>query len=58
MSQLSDFIVSLWLLPVVLQIILPLLILVIWLIGKPIYQISAKQKEASPVTGFTNEATP
>lgn len=57
MSQLSSFIVSLWFLPVVLQIILPLLTLLIWLIGKPIYQISIKQKEVTPIPGFSKEAT-
>lgn len=47
MTQISDFIVSLWFLPVVLQIILPLIIFSVWLIGRPILQYSAKQKEAT-----------
>jgi len=57
MSQIPNFIVSLWFLPVVLQIILPLLTLLIWLIGKPIYQISVRQKEVAPIAGFSKEAT-
>lgn len=35
MSNLSDFIVYIWLLPVVALIVLPLCMLAVWLVGKP-----------------------
>jgi len=57
MSILSDIIVYIWLLPVVAQIILPLVMLIFWLAGRPLYHLFVKQDgDVSSVAHLSNEA--
>jgi len=51
MSNISDYIVYVWLLPVVAQIILPLGILAAWLVMKPFVLIF--RKEATTVSNIS-----
>lgn len=52
MSILPDTIVYIWLLPVIAQIILPLGMLIVWLVSRPIRQLLFGQ------TGDTSPAAP
>lgn len=49
MVMLTESIVYIWLLPVVLQIVLPLFILVVWLV-KSLFSSFVKQEKISSVT--------
>jgi hypothetical protein len=58
MSNLSHVIVSLWVLPVVLQIVLPLAILVVFLGNRVLKKIMAAEKTVpEPMAGISRRKT-
>jgi len=57
MSNISDYIVYVWLLPVVAQIVLPLCILAAWLIMKPFALIFRKEQTTVSNISLAKETT-
>ena len=49
MSSLPDYIVYIWLFPVVAQLILPLGVMASWLILKPVYRLFSREHTAVAV---------
>ena len=56
MSNISDFIVYVWLVPVATQIILPLAVLASWLAIKPVSRMFLGERSAASAIALQNEA--
>jgi hypothetical protein len=54
MSQLNEIIVYIWLVPIAFQIVLPLAVLALWLIGRIPFQL---MRDSTSELGKTSTAT-